>query len=370
MRLSLLFLAAATLAAQAAPLRFAIGTNSGGSGHSEGIYLSTFDPGSGEFTDAVLGAKYSNANFLALSPDKPLLYSVGNSAAAPHGSVAVFKIAADGLEMLAEAPSGGNGPCHLAVSPDSNTLAVANYSDGMSATIHLTPDGLFGKPGSALRLAGTGPRGDRQDGPHAHEACWIGSEVLFVPDLGLDKVLAWKVNPADSTFVAHKPAGWAGKPGAGPRHLAFSPDNKNVYVVNELENTVTPCTVNVTAGSMETLQDSLSTLPADWKGNSTTAEITVHPNGRFVYASNRGHDSIAVFQRDPATGKLTSLQIAPCGGKVPRNFVISPDGRWIICAHQDTNTISALPIDISTGLLGDPKTTMSAPNPVCIQFLP
>lgn len=367
MRFSLLLLASAVFC-HADVLPFAIGTNTGGSGKSEGIYLSTFDTGSGEFTEPVLGAKYTNPNFLALNAGKSLLYTVGNSPAGPRGSVAVFKIADGKLELLAEAPSGGNGPCHLALSPDGSTVAVANYSNGATATIHLTPDGLFGNAGSSVRLDGQGPRGDRQDGPHAHQASFVGNNVLLVPDLGLDKVLAWKVNPADSTFVAHKPAGWAGKPGAGPRHIAFSPDNKNVYVINELENSVTPCTFDAAAGSMETLQESLPTLPADWKGNNTTAEIAVHPNGRYVYASNRGHDSIAVFKRDPDTGKLSPLQIAPCGGQVPRNFVITPDGRWIVCAHQDSNTLSAIPIDTATGLLGDVKTTVKAPNPVCIQF--
>ncbi len=365
MKKTLLLLAAA-LPVLATPLPIAIGTNSGGSGKSEGIYLSTFDPENGEFGEVKLGAKYTRPGFLALHPSKPLLYSVGKAPLHPLGSIAVFKIG-DTLEFLAEASSAGSNPCHLAVDPSGKVLAVANYADGVTATLRLDAAGLPTGPGFSQRTEGKGPRADRQEGPHAHGVYFRGT-LLIVPDLGLDKVLTWHLDFATAAPSGVASATGFAAPGAGPRHMDFSPDGKHAYVVNELDNTVSACAFQATTGVMETLQ-SLPTLPADWVGKSTTAEIQVHPNGKFVYASNRGHDSIAVFSRDAATGKLTPVEVAPCGGKIPRHFTISPDGKWLLCAHQDSNTLASLPLDPATGKLGAPTATVTAPNPICIIFL-
>jgi 6-phosphogluconolactonase len=364
---STLLLLAAALPVLAAPLPIAIGTNTGGSGKSEGVYLSTFDPATGAFGEVKLGAKYEGPGFLALHPTKPLLYSVGRSEAHPKGSLAVFKLG-DSLEFLAETSSQGANPCHLAIDASGKVLAAANYSDGTTSTTLLDANGLPAGPGFATKIEGKGPRSDRQDGPHAHGVYFRGKHLL-VPDLGIDKVLTFTVDPATAKSTTAEPAGWSGKPGAGPRHLAFSPDGKHAYVVNELDNTVTACALSAKDGTLQTLH-SVPTLPLGWEGQSTTAEIQVHPNGKFVYASNRGHDSIAVFSRDAATGKLTPVEIVPCGGKVPRHFTLSPDGKWLLCAHQDSNTLASLPLDPATGKLGAPTATVSAPNPICILFLP
>jgi len=350
----------------AAPLPIAIGTNTGGSGKSEGIYLSTFDPDSGAFGEVKLGAKYTSPGFLTLHPGKPLLYSVGRSEANPMGSVAVFKLG-DPLEFLAEASSSGNNPCHLAVDDGGTVLAVANYSDGTTSTLSLDSDGIP-KPAFSKKIEGKGSNPSRQEGPHAHGVYFRG-KTLHVPDLGLDKVLTWSIEPKTAKPEKEDPATWSSAPGAGPRHMAFSPDGRHAYVVNELDNTVTACTYDSKEGSFTTLH-SVPTLPAGEAIRNTTAEIAVHPNGKFVYASNRGHDSIAVFSRDTASGKLTSVEITPCGGKIPRHFAISPDGKWLLCAHQDTNTLAALPLDPATGKLGEAKAPVSCPNPICILFLP
>lgn len=352
----------------AAPLPLAIGTNTGGSGKSEGIYLSTFDPATGTFGEVKLGAKYGNPGFLALHPSKPLLYSVGRSDAHPKGSVAAFKLG-DTLEFLAEASSAGNNPCHLAVDETGRVLAVANYSDGTTTTLRLDSDGFLPKETAfARRIEGKGPNPGRQEGPHAHGVYFRG-KTLHVPDLGLDKLLTWQLDPATAKPESEDPATWSADPGAGPRHMDFSPDGRHAYVVNELANTVTACTYDGRSGAFATLH-SVPTLPADWSGKNTTAEIAAHPNGKFVYASNRGHDSIAVFARDAASGKLAPVQIAPCGGKNPRHFAISPDGKWLLCAHQDSNTLTALPLDPATGELGPAKSPAACPNPICILFLP
>lgn len=360
----LLLLALSPLAF-AAPLPIAIGTNTGGSGKSEGIYLSTFDPDSGSFGEVKLGAKYGSPGFLALHSSKPLLYSVGRSEANPKGSVAVFKLG-DPLEFIAEASSGGNNPCHLAINDSGTVLAVANYSDGTTSTLSLDSDGVP-KTAFSKRIDGKGPNAGRQEGPHAHGVYFRG-KILHVPDLGLDKVLTWTLDPKTAKPEKDEPSSWSSSPGAGPRHMDFAPDGRHAYVVNELDNTVSALDYDPKAGSFTTLQ-SISTLPEGVSGG-TTAEIAVHPNGKFVYASNRGNDSIAVFARDSESGKLSPVQIAPCGGKIPRHFVISPDGKWLLCAHQDTNTLAALPLDPASGKLGEPKAPVSCPNPICILFLP
>ena len=362
---SALLLSALSPLAFAAPLPIAIGTNTGGSGKSEGIYLSTFDPEGGVFGEVKLGAKYSSPGFLALHSSKPLLYAVGRSEANPKGSVAVFKLG-DPLEFIAEASSGGNNPCHLAINDSGTVLAVANYSDGTTSTLSLDSDGVP-KTAFSKRIDGKGPNAGRQEGPHAHGVYFRG-KVLHVPDLGLDKVLTWTLDPKTAKPEKEEPSSWSSAPGAGPRHMDFAPDGRHAYVVNELDNTVSALDYDAKTGSFTTLQ-SISTLPEGASGG-TTAEIAVHPNGKFVYASNRGNDSIAVFARDSESGKLSLVHIAPCGGKIPRHFAISPAGKWLLCAHQDSNTLAALPLDPSTGKLGEPKAPVACPNPICILFLP
>jgi 6-phosphogluconolactonase len=367
MKPCLALLAFAPVVAFAAPLPIAIGTNTGGSGKSEGIYLSSFDPDTGSFGEVKLGAKYEGPGFLTLHPKKPLLYSVGRSAAFPKGSIACFKLG-EPLVFMNEASSGGVNPCHLAVNENGTVLATANYSDGTTATLPINPMGGVQAPTFAKKIEGKGPNRSRQEGPHAHGVYFRG-ERLHVPDLGLDKVLGWTIDPQDATPEKEEPEAWESAPGAGPRHMDFSPDGRHAYVVNELDNTVTACSYDAKEGEFTTLH-SVSTLPEGWEGKSTTAEIAVHPSGKFVYASNRGNDSIAVFARDAASGKLSAVQVAPCGGKIPRHFVISADGKWLLCAHQDSNTISSLPLDPATGKLSEPKVTTACPNPICILFLP
>lgn len=362
---ALLLLALSPLVS-AAPLPIAIGTNTGGSGKSEGIYLSTFDPGSGSFGEVKPGAKYASPGFLALHPSKPLLYSVGRSEAHPKGSVAVFKLG-DPLEFVGEVSSGGNNPCHLAIDEGGTLLAVANYSDGTTSTLSLDRDGVP-KAAFSKRIEGKGPNAGRQEGPHAHGVYFRG-RTLHVPDLGLDKVLTWTLDPKTAKPEKEEPSSWSSTPGAGPRHMDFSPDGRHAYVVNELDNTVSALACEAETGGFTTIH-SISTLPEGQPIRNTTAEIAVHPNGKFVYASNRGHDSIAVFARDSSSGKLSLVHIAPCGGKIPRHFAISPDGKWLLCAHQDSNTLAALPLDPASGKLGEPKPPVACPNPICILFLP
>lgn len=348
-----------------------IGTNTGKHTASKGIYLADFDPATGKLSEPKLAAEYHNPGFLARHPMQPVLYAVGSpNKPFPDGasSVAAFSIAADhSLKLLGEASSGGKGACHLTVDASGRTVAVANYGDGRIATLRLDEAGMPGKTVSVISNPGTGPNKSRQEGPHAHGVYFDNANAhLFVPDLGLDKVLVYPFDAATSKLGAALPP-LDTAPGAGPRHLAFSPDEKHAYVINELDNTVLASSFD--AGKFTTI-GAAPTLPGDFTGKNSTAEIEVHPTGRFVYASNRGHDSIAAFRRDEKSGALTFIQHAPCGGKTPRHFKIAPGGKWLLCAHQDSHTISVLPLDPETGKLGKPAHTVSSPSPICILFAP
>jgi len=360
MRFPILNLLALASSAVAAPVF--IGTG------DKAIYLSDFDAKTGKLTEPVVVGEYNGPGFLALHPTKPVLYAVG----APKtpfedksGAVAAFAIGSDHkLTFLGEASSAGKDACHVAVDATGKTVAIANYSDGTATTLKLDDKGIPQAGGSVIKKTGSGPTG-RQKGPHSHGVYFDKSnKFLFEPDLGLDKVFVYDFNASDST-IKEKGA-LVAKPGAGPRHMTFSPDEKNAYVINELDNTIQVATYDG-KGGFEAIQ-TISTLPDDFKDKTTTAEIEVHPNGKFVYGSNRGHDTIAVYSRDTATGKLTFVQFAPCGGKAPRHFKIDPSGKWMLIGHQDSNTISVLALDPEKGTLGEPSAPVSTPKPICILF--
>ena len=362
-----LLLLAATL--HASPVF--IGTNTGGSGQSKGIYFADFDSATGKLTEPKLAAEYLNPGFLALHPTKPILYAVGQPVkpyADGSNSVAAFSIGKDhSLKFLGEASVGGKGACHLAVDATGRTVAVANYGDGHISTVRLDENGLPTETATVVVHNGSGPNLPRQDGPHAHGVYFDkANKHLFVPDLGLDQIFIYPFDATTSKLGEPLPS-LKITPGAGPRHMAFSADEKNAYVIDELENTIV--TTSYSNGEFKTL-GKVPTLSKHFTGQNTAAEVEVHPNGKFVYGSNRGHDSIAVFKRDGKTGDLTFLQHTRCGGKIPRHFKIDPSGKWLLCAHQDSNDISVLALDPETGLLGEPKNTVTSPNSICLLFVP
>jgi 6-phosphogluconolactonase len=335
---------------------------------ADGIYLTDFDAATGKLTEPKLAAEYKGPGWIEFHASKPVLYAVGSPKQEfpdKSGAVAAFKIGTDNsLNFIGETSCGGKGPCHIALDSTGNTLAVANYGDGSTTTIRLAEDGSFGKIASTIIAPGSGPT-DRQKGPHAHGVYFGKSNAfLYMPDLGVDKVLVYKHDSKTSEITASEPLGT--KPGAGPRHLAFSADEKHAYVINELDNTILVASHDGKGGLKEI--QTIPTLPADFTGKSSTSEIEVHPSGKFVYGSNRGHDSIVVYARDADTGKLTLVQHAPCGGKTPRHFKIDPSGKWMLVGHQGSDTISALPLDPATGKLGEPGSTVSAPKPICLLF--
>lgn len=356
MKTLLAFFAAIPAIALSAPVY--IGTG------ADGIYFADFDTEKGTLTEPIRAAEYERPGFLARHPEKPVLLAVGGK-----NKVAAFAIHTDhSLRFLGDADSGGKGPCHLAVDASGRTVAVANYGGGSIATLRLDADGKPGKTATCIKVKGSGPNKKRQNEAHTHGVYFDNSNrFLFVPDLGVDKVLIYRFDPASSEIAANTPDSFVSTPGAGPRHMAFSPDEKHAYIVNELDNTVTAAGFDRSTGALTTIA-AVPTLPDGFTKHSSTAEIEVHPSGKFVYASNRGHDTIAVFQRDPDSGKLTLLQHAACGGSKPRHFKIDPSGKWLLCGLQTDNSISVMPIDPNTGLLGAPHSTVKAPAPICLLF--
>ncbi len=346
-----------------------IGTNTGGASASKGIYLADFDPTTGKLSVPELAAEYKSPGFLALHPSKPILYSCGQPTqpyADGTNSVAAFSIGSDhALKLIGETSACGKGSCHVAVDATGGTLAVANYGDGSLATVKLDADGIPTAAVTVITNNGSGPNPNRQKGPHAHGVYFSkNNDLLFEPDLGLDKIFIYPFDGATSKLGTPLPP-LTCVAGSGPRHLAFSPDEKNAYIINELDNSLLATAYS--NGKFSPISTTL-TLPLDFTGTSTTAEIEVHANGKFVYASNRGHDSIVVYQRDGESGALKFLQRAPCGGKIPRHFKIDPSGKWLLCAHQDSNTISVLPLNDETGMLGEPTLTVPSPSPICLLF--
>jgi 6-phosphogluconolactonase len=356
-----------TSAMQAAPVF--IGTSTGKSTVSKGIYLADFNSETGQLSEPTLAAEYQNPGFLALHPTQPILYACGQPKTPfPDGSSAVagFRISADhSLRFLGEAKVGGKGACHLTVDASGKCLAVANYGDGSLATIALDSRGVPGAIVSSVIHSGSGPVTARQAAPHAHGVYFdAANRHLLVPDLGIDQVLIYPFDPATSKLGSPLPS-LPTAPGAGPRHLAFSPDGSHIYTLNELDNTILAASYR---NGKATPLGTVPTLPADFTATSTSAEIVVHPSGKYVYSSNRGHDSITAYTRDTKAGTLTVIQTIPCGGKTPRNFTLDPSGKWLLCAHQASHTISVLALDPLSGKLSAPHSTVSTPSPICLIF--
>jgi 6-phosphogluconolactonase len=263
--------------------------------------------------------------------------------------------------------TGGIACAHLGLNPAAQTLVLASYNGGQVTSFPLRPDGRIGPAVSTQPLTGPlGPSKPRQDKPHPHSVTFSpDNRFVYVCDLGLDKIFRYQLNA--SVLV---PAGtFATAPGAGPRHSKFSADGKRLYVINELDCTIATYACDAVSGDL-TAKQVVSTLPAGYAGSSNCAEIRLHPNGRFVYGSNRGHDSLAVFARHPVDGTLSLIEIVPSGGGHPRNFALSPDGRWLVCANRDSNNLMVFLVDPTTGRLTATGHTAPVPQAVCVLFVP
>lgn len=342
---------------------------------SKGLYALRFDPGSGTLVDTGLTVEAVNPAFLTLSPAGDVLYTVNETAstgAAKSGAVSAFGVdrATGALTFLNRQLSNGTSPCHLSLALDGKTLATANYSSGTVALFPVLAGGGLGEACSTVQHQGKGPNAGRQEGPHAHSITPDPvTGDLYACDLGIDKVLVYRVVSGALTAAAQPVL--QTHAGAGPRHLAFHPNGRWLYVVNELDSTVSVFTRadgRSPFGAAEV--QGISTLPAGFSGTTWCADIHVHPNGRFVYASNRGHDSIAVFTVDAVRGTLALSGCDSVLGKTPRNFALDRSGKWLLAASQDSDVVKVFAVDPTTGRLSHNGQSLSVPKPVCVCFAP
>lgn len=334
---------------------------------SRGIYGAALDGSTGALSPPELAAEAPNPTFLALSPDRQFLYAV----CAGAGWASSFRVhgAAPRIAPVQQgSPGPGPTPCHIAVDGSGRIAVAANYHLGLAAAIPLNPDGTMGAP-RVVAHTGRGPHPTRQASSHVHSANLSpDGRFALVCDLGLDRIYTYGIDRDSVALTPGAPPFVASAPGAGPRHLAFSRDGRLAYAINELDNTIVAYGFDPSGGRLNPLQ-SVSVLPPGYTGQATAAEIRVSPDGRFVYGSSRGPDTLAVFAADPSTGLLSSVEFVPCGGKGPRSFSISPDGLWLVCAHQESGTLCSFGIVSETGRLRRIPGTVSVSMPVCVLFL-
>jgi len=357
------------LAAQAAGGKFRVYIGTYTRGDSKGIYSYILDTAAGTLKPEGLVAESINPSFLAIHPNGKNLYAV-NEISQGDGTVTAFKIGAGGkLEKLNEVPAGGSSTCHVNISKNGKFAVIANCGSGSCAAFALGADGKLGARTGYQQHAGSSVDASRQKGPHAHSVNLdAANKHLIVADLGLDQVKVYKFNDATGTITPNTPAFTAVKPGSGPRHFSFHPSGKYAYVINEMACTVTGFKWDAAKGTLTEIE-TVTTLPVPFQKGFSTAEVVVHPNGKFLYGSNRGHHSLAVFQIDAATGKLKSVENKPTQGKTPRNFAIDPTGQFLIAANQDTSTILLFRINQKTGALDAVGAPIAAPFPVCVRYL-
>ena len=353
-----------------------VGTYTGGSGknRSQGIYVMELDVRTGKLGEPRLAVGASDPSFLAIHPNRRFLYSVNENGIPGHrgGGVSAFAIDAlsGTLSPINQQSSVGDGPCHLVVDKQGKSVLVANYGGGSVACLPIDPNGALRPASSFFQHRGKVADLQRQGGPRGHSVNLDpANHFAVVADLGLDKVFVYRFDPARSKLTANEPAFAKVAPRSGPRHFAFHPDGKYGYVINEIANTVTAFAYEADKGILTEIQ-TISTLPEGFKGVSNTAEVQVHPSGKFLYGSNRGHDSLAIYKIDSTTGKLTTVAIEPTQGKAPRNFALDPTGAFLFAENQDSDSIVVFQVDQETGALKPTGQTVVIGKPVCIRMMP
>ena len=364
---SALLILATVAATAASELDVYVGTYTKGDSKSEGIYLARFNSDSGELKLVGLAAKADNPSFLAIHPNERFVYAV-NELGPGDSTVSAFAINSDRtLKLINKQSSEGGAPCHLVLDSKGKNVLLANYVGGNVVVLPINGDGSLKPASSILRHRGSSVNKQRQEKPHAHSINLSSDDKFaFAADLGADRVFQYRFDATNGLLTANDPAAVTIQPGGGPRHFAWHPNNKFAYVNSELTAAVTVFAYDQSKGSLSWLQ-TIETLPESFVGRKSTAEIRVHPSGKFVYCSNRGHDSIAVFRVDESTGKLSKVEIEPTGGREPRNFFLTPDGRWLLAENQKSDTVVVFSIDQETGALSQTKSRIEVPRPVCIR---
>jgi 6-phosphogluconolactonase len=358
-----------------------VGTYTGEKSNSKGIYFFRAQGVGDEVTQNVtlvplgLAAETPSPSFLEIDTKRRLLFAVnetGEFQGKPTGGVSAFSIdsATGKLALINQRSSMGKDPCHLVLDRAGKHLLVANYSSGNVAVLPVAADGKLGEATDVIQHSGKSVHPQRQQEPHAH--CVVfdpAGKFAFVCDLGLDKVMIYRFDAEKGKLTPNNPPFATLKPGAGPRHMVFRQDGGFAYVINELDSTITTFAYDASNGALKELQ-TLSTLPASWKGANTTAEIVMHPSGKYLFASNRGHNSVVSFNIDPAKGTLTWVEAQGTGGATPRHFGIDAAGKYMAIANQGSNTVLGSRIDTRNGRLKPSGIFADAPTPVCVKFLP
>ena len=342
---------------------------------SEGIYVFRFDAHTGKPGPPRLAVVSDNPSFLAIHPDGRHLYAaneVGDFGGQSSGAVTAYQVdpATGELVAINQQPTRGSAPCHLVVSPQGRHVLVANYSGGSVAALPLRDDAGLDPASSFHQHTGSSVDPRRQSGPHAHSINLdAAGRYAFAADLGLDKILVYRFDSQRGVLEPNEPAWAAVAPRAGPRHFAFHPSGAFAYVINEMNLTVTAFRYDADRGRLDQIQ-TISTLPEGTTGERlSTAEVRVHPSGRFLYGSNRGHNTIAIFAIDQQDGKLTAVGHEPTQGSTPRNFAIDPSGQFLFAENQQSDSIVLFRIDDETGKLTATGERIEVPSPVCIRFL-
>jgi 6-phosphogluconolactonase len=353
-------------AALAADAGFFVGTYTKPQG-SKGIYRYTLDTESGKVGGGELVAETPNPTFLAVHPGGKYLYAANET---NPGEASAFAIGENGkLALLNKQSAKGGGTCHIAVDAPGKNVLVANYGTGSVAVLPIKADGSLAEATGFDQHTGSSADKARQQGPHAHSIYVDPSgKWVYSCDLGTDRIDGYRFDASKGTISPDETATGHAPPGSGPRHLAFHPKADFACVINEMLSTISVFARTPATGALR-LAQTISTLPADFSGKSSTAEIFVHPNGKFLYGSNRGHDSIALFQIG-TDGTLSLKGHTPTGGKTPRNFALDPTGHWLLAANQDTNDFFVFKIDQETGALSATGQRIECGAPVCIVFAP
>lgn len=359
------------LALAAAPAQLLyVGTYTGP--NSKGIYAYRFDASTGTGTPLGVVGATPNPSFVAISPNRQFLYAaneINNYKGQKSGSVTAFRIDASTgkLTELNSVSSHGTGPCYVTVDHTGKNVLVANYNGGTVAVLPVAPDGSLKEASSFIQHTGSSVNKSRQAGPHAHTIVLSpDNKYAVAADLGTDKLIVYSFDAAKGTLEPHSTA--SVEPGSGPRHIAFQPGGKHAYSINEMKSTIMAFDWDGKTGTL-TQKQTISTLPAEFHGETSTAEIEVGPNGKFLFGSNRGHNSVAVYAI-AGDGKLKLVEIADAHVKIPRSFTIDPSGRYLLAAGQDSNTIAVHKLDPKTGHLTFTGTTWDVGSPVCLVFLP
>jgi 6-phosphogluconolactonase len=356
-----------TLAASRRAKRIYIGTYTKKT--SQGVYVYHWNPESGEMADMALAAKTPNPSFLTLSPNHNNLYAV-NEKDHTDGNVSAFAIDHSDGKLVEKnvVPSGGSAPCNLTADHTGQALFVANYGSGSVSSYKILPGGSLSQPVSNILFKGHSVDPERQKEPHTH--CTTVSpenKFLLVNDLGLDRIMVFHFDPKTAKLTPNDPPYYSATPGSGPRNLTFHPNGKWAYSIAEM-GSVVECMNWDGAKGMLTRFQVISSMPKEHKSPTDAATVQVHPNGRFLYGSNRGDDSITAFAIDPTNGHLTLIQRISCEGGSPRHFAVAPDGKWLIAANQDTANIVILKCDPQTGKLASTGRQYPLDSPVCVVF--